>query len=315
MGLSPAAAEEKPVPPRQFNPIANSHFHLDVNNASAGYLSSFQVPTYESEETNLGLGPDYEYNKTIGAPKIGDATAVFNVSQAVPLLDWIASLWKKDCQLATTAIHLADQDYNIVRSVEMYDCLCTAIEFPELKASDGKRSLDVTAKWKPTDINFKRGGGKVHSQLGMRAKAWMASNFDVHNCFGLNNRFVTSCGLPKISAKTASEGFGASRLPIPMYSSIEFSTIKLEIGRGGYQEAEALAIKAIKNGAYEKIEDDIIIDMLDQTMKKTLGTFTLLGCTPKKFEWAPKLEGGKDTAAVCSLEFLVQDFRFEIKHK
>jgi hypothetical protein len=297
-------------------PVGISHFYLDVNNTSAGYLSSFQVPSYESEEVNGGLGPSYEYQKTIAVPKVGDATAVFHVSQSTPLLEWISSLWKRDVKIAQTEVFLADQDYNVIRSVEMYDCLITNIDFPELKASDGKKTFDVTAKWKPTDLTFQKGSGKVKSTLGQKAKAWLVHNFEVHSAFGLNTRFVTSMGLPKISTKTAQENFGASRLPIPMYSSLEFSTVKMEIGRGGYNEAEALAVKAIKNGNFEKVEEDIIIDMLDPSLKKTLGTFELLGCTPKKFEWSPKLEGGKgDGAAVCSLEFLVQDFRFTINHK
>jgi len=92
--------------------------------------------------------------------------------------------------------------------------------------------------------------------------------------------------------------------------------VKLEIGRGGYDAAERIALKAIKQGNIEHIEEDIIIDMLDPTLKKTLGTFTMMNCTPKKFDWAPKLEGGKgDSPAVCTIEFLVQDFRFEIAWK
>jgi len=184
-------------------PIGTSHFYLDINGNSAGYLNSFQVPSYESEEVQGGLGPNYEFVKTTATPKIGEASAVFHIAQSVPLLNWIASLWKKNCEIAQTAIHLADHNYNVVRSVEMQDCLCTAIEFPELKASDGKRVLDVTAKWKPTDLNFTKGGGKVKSDLSMRAKPWLVHNYEVHKCFGLDTTFVTSASLPKITGKTA----------------------------------------------------------------------------------------------------------------
>lgn len=294
---------------------AVSKFTVDVDGASAGYLSSFQAPTYEMEEVQGGLGPDYQYVKTSGLPKIGDATATFHVTQAVPLLDWIGSLWKRNVALANTAVHLADQNYRIIRSVEMADCLATEVSFPDLKASDGKKTFDITCKWKPSDISFAKGGGNSSSVLGGRAKSWLACNYEVLPCFGLDTKYVTSASLPKISAKTATESFGSQRFQTPMYSSIEFSTIKLEIGRAGYDRAEALAVRAIKNGQIEKIEEDIIVDMLDQTMKHVLGTFTMIGCTPKKFEWAPKLEGGKDSNAICTLEFLVQDFRFDIKHK
>jgi hypothetical protein len=143
----------------------------------------------------------------------------------------------------------------------------------------------------------------------------MAHNFEVHQCFGLDTKWVTTASLPKISAKVVQEPYGASRLTTPLYSSIEFSTIKLEFGRGAYQSAEDLAVRAIKRGNFEKVEEDIIIDMLDQTTKKVLGTFTILHCTPKKFDWIGKFDGGKEQNAVCTLEFLVQDFRFDIVHK
>lgn len=295
-------------------PIAVSHFYLDVDHHAAGYLSSFQVPSYEADEVIGGLGPDYHTIKSLGKPSIGEAAAVFNISQSGPLLNWMATIWDKRCKTADTTVFLADQNYNIVRAIDMQECLISAIEFPELKASDGKKPLDVTCKWKPTELDYKKGGGKIRADLGQRAKAWMVANYDVHTAFRLDTKWITSASLPKITAKIAPEHYGALRLPSPMYAAIEFSTIKIEIGRQGYQAAEDLAVKAIKKGNFEKIEEDIIIDMLDQRMNKVLGTFTIMGCTPKKFEWSGKLEGGKDTPSVATIEFLVQDFRFQLKH-
>lgn len=296
--------------------ISGSRFNIEVDGFSAGYLSSFQVPSYEAEEATSSLGPDYTTKKMVGVPKIGDASATFNISQSSRLLDWMASLWKKECKTENTTVNLANQNYDIQRSVDMSECLITAIEFPDLKASDGKKAFEVTAKWRPADIHFRGKGGKLAAQQGQKAKAWLVSNFEVHSVFGLDTSVVTSATLPKITAKVVDEKYGQSRLPIPMYAALEFSSIKLEIGGAGAEQARALAVKVIRDGNLDEANwDDIIIDMKDQTLSKVLGTFTLIGCLLKKFEWAPKLEGGKDTPVVSTLEFLVEDFRFVINHK
>ena len=53
--------------------------------------------------------------------------------------------------------------------------------------------------------------------------------------------------------------------------------------------------------------------MKDQSLK-TVGTFTVRGCL-RKFDWTPKLEGGKEGLATSSMEFLVEDFRYSVQHK
>ena len=119
-----------------------------------------------------------------------------------------------------------------------------------------------------------------------------------------------------ITPKIAKESHGKFRLPLLNYASIEFATIKIEIGAAGYKTAEDLAIRILQDGNCEEGEfQDILIDMKDQTMKKVLGTFTLIGCGLKKFDWAPKLEGGKEGLATCTMELLVEDFRFAVSHK
>ena len=296
--------------------ISGSRFAIDIDGFSAGYLNNFQAPSYEAEDAGSSLGPDYVTKKMLGGPKIGEASGTFNVSQSVPLLDWAASLWLKTCKVVDTSVSLADQNYNVRRSVEMGSCLITAIEFPELKASDGKKALDITCKWKPSSLTFIEGGNKIASVAGSAAKSWLVHNFDVHPVFGLNTNAITCATLPKITAKTVNETYGEQRLGVQLYSSIEFSTIKLEIGGAGARAARDLAVKVIRDGNVDEGGfDDIIIDMKDQTLKKTLGTFELRGCMLKKFDWAPKLEGGKDGNAVSTLEFLCEDFRFSIAHK
>jgi len=295
---------------------AVSNFHIEVDGASGGYLSSFQAPSYEVEDVSQALGPDYVTKKMMGQPKIGEATAVFNISQAGALLAWVETVWNKQCVEKDTTVRLADQNYEIKRGIDMGACVITGIEFPELKASDGKKHFEVTAKWQAQNLKYVGGGGKAQGVMGAKAKAWMVNNFEVHSVFGLKTEWITSIGLPKVTPKIAKESHGKFRLPLLNYASIEFATIKIEIGAAGYKTAEDLAVRILQDGNCEEGEfQDILIDMKDQSMKKVLGSFTLIGCGLKKFDWAPKLEGGKEGLATATMEFMVEDFRYAVQHK
>jgi hypothetical protein len=295
---------------------AVSNFHIEVDGQSGGYLSSFQAPSYEVEDISQALGPDYITKKMMGSAKIGEATSVFNISQAGSLLAWVETVWNKQCVEKDTVVQLANQDYEIKRGINMNACVITGIELPELKASEGKKHLEVTAKWQAQNLKYLGGGGKAQGVMGQKAKAWMTSNFEVHPVFGLKTEWITSIGLPKITPKIAKESHGKFRLPLLNYASIEFATIKVEIGAAGYKTAEDLAVRILQDGHCEESEfQDILIDMKDQSLKTTLGTFTLIGCGLKKFDWAPKLEGGKEGLATATMEFMVEDFRYKVDHK
>jgi len=295
---------------------AVSNFHWEIDGKSAGYLSSFEPPSYEVDDISQSLGPDYVTKKMMGGPKIGEGTAVFNIAQAGEALRWCQTVWDKKCVDKNLVIRLSDQDYNIKRGIDMTDCVITKVTFPELKASDLKKHLEITTKFQPGSLKYVGGGGKNTSTLGSKAKAWMVNNFEVQPVFGLKTQFVTSAKIPEVTAKIAKEYQGKFRLPVLQYAAIEFGTASLEIGAAGYKEAENLAVRILQDGHCDEGEfQDILIHMKNQKLDRDQGIFTLIGCGLKKFTWAPKLEGGKEGLAVCTLEFMVEDFRFKVDHK
>jgi len=295
---------------------AVSNFHSEIDGQAAGYLSSFQAPDYEVDDISQALGPDIHTKKMMGSAKITEATVVYNISQAGPWLEWASTVWNKQCAEKDITIRLANQDYNIMRGIDLTACLITGIEWPQLKAADGKKHFEVTAKLQPHALKYTGAGGKVQAVLGQKAKAWQPSNFEVHPVFGLKTEWVTAIDLPKITPKISKEDHGKFRLPLRNYASIDFGTVKMEGGAAMHKGMEDLAVRILQDGHVEEGEfQDILIDMKDPALKNTLGTFTLIGCGLKKFTWAPKLEGGKEGLATGTLEFMVEDFRFEIKHK
>lgn len=290
---------------------AGGPLFFQVNGGSGGYLSSFQAPSYEVDDINLSSRGGTGGRKMMGAPKIGEATAVFDLTQGGGF-DWLANAWQGGPAGASFAVALADQDYNIKRGLELTGAVITGIEWPALKASDGKKHFEVTAKLQAQSLRFTDGRDvKPPEQSADRTFGGFTVTLP-----GFESAWITSIGLPKITPKIAKESHGKFRSATPTYEGMELGTIKIEIGAAGYKAAKELAERVIGDGVLSDDETfDILIDMKDQSLKKTLGTFTLVGCGLKKFDWAPKLEGGKEGLATSTLEFMVEDFRYKVDHK
>lgn len=289
---------------------------LEVDGTSAAYLSSFQAPSYEVEDVSQSLGPDHAppARKMIGQPKIGEATAVFNISQAGALLNWVTNAMEGRSALLDTAVSLVDPNYNIKRGIDMGACVITGIEWPELQASDGKKHFEVTAKWQPQNIKYVGGGsGKPQSLPAPPSADALTSTFIVTTP-GLKSEWITSVGLPKITPKIAKESHGKFRLPLLNYASIEFASLTLGITQDGFEAARSMASRVLQDGRCDGAETQEIAIALKDGARGPVGTFTAVGCL-KKFDWAPKLEGGKEGLATATMEFMVEDFRYKVDHK
>jgi len=292
-----------------------SNFVLELAGETRGYLSSFSPPSMEVDEITQGLGPDWVTKKMHGGLKLGEATAVFNISETNTLLDWVASVWRKQCLEQDAAVMLADQNYEIKRRIDMMGCVISGVEFPAFDAKEGKKPVDVTVKFKPSDLKYGAGGGKLQAQLGMKAKNWLTCNWKIQ-IPGIKSEYVMKVEPSKITPKTALEHHGAFRLPTQHYASIDIGELKIEISSAGFDDAKNMAVKVLQDGEIKESEYfPIILDMYDQSMKRVLGTFTFIGCGLKKFEWSSKLEGGKEGMASSTLAFMVEEFDFSLAEK
>jgi hypothetical protein len=261
-------------------------------------VSRFSAPTLSGE---VGA------KKMMGAPKIGEATAVFQVTDGNEIAAWLSSAWEGGSATADTSVKILDQDNNVIRGLDMGACTLTLIEWPTLGAFS-KDAFEVTAKWSPQNIKYVGGGGKAQGVMGQKARL-TTSSFTV-TMPGIPDHAITSIGLPKITPKIAKESHGKFRTAAPTYEAPGYSSIKVEIGAAGYKTAEDLAVRILQDGNCEESEFiDIVIDMKDQSLRQTLATFTLRAGL-QSFNWAPNVESGKESFATAVLEFGVSDFRF-----
>jgi hypothetical protein len=275
---------------------------LTVGGGSASALRRFQAPSYEVA--------DVQQRRLRGAPKIGEATAVFDISQDSSLLPWISATWEGGPARTEASVRIADQDYNLKRGIDMGACVITGIEWPELKASDGKKHFEVTARWQAQNLRFTSGGGVLLPLQQPSDDGMFTPNFTV-TMMDIQSEWIVSVALPKVTPRIARRSQGRDTPRVPVYEAPEFGTLTIEIAPDGIAAASAMAARILQDGNCEEGEfQDILIDMKDQSLKKVLGTFTLVGCGLKTFNWAPKLEGGKEGLATATMEFLVEDFRY-----
>jgi hypothetical protein len=284
---------------------AASHFCIEIDGKVAGFLSSFLAPSMEVERITQGIAPDGFVTQSFGNPKIGPATLSFALSQSPALLDWIASLLRKDVKERDVVVLLADQSYQIKRRIEMRHCLITEVRFSAFDAKDGKAPVTATVTFQPTGIQYALGNGKLSATASTKAKAWLASNFRM-SVVGLDSKYVTRIELPTMTAVLARDVVGSTRVPTGSYASVALSDLKATYAGPGFDAAQQLAAKVLADGVIEESEYmTITIDVLDPAMK-TLGTIAGTYCAPRKFGWASELRAGQEHAPEAVLEFAVE---------
>jgi hypothetical protein len=215
-----------------------------------------------------------------GNPKIGEATATFNISESLALLDWLQGVSSKDVAVVGYDAKGTRRRIDYTRSV------IKEISFPPLDAKDGKKHLEVTVKFKPEEIKYSSGGGKLQKPVAPASPRVQLP--------GVDSRYVTKITLPKLTPKIAQEAHGR-------YAPVRTSPLALEV-------TPELAKKVLGDGLVSEAEYiDILIDLVGPT-GTTVGSLSFHA--PKKGAKSSTKAG----AAVSTLEFMVEEFEFHVKH-
>lgn len=294
-----------------------TNFVLDMDGDMSGYLSSFTAPTIEVEEIKQPLGPGGETKVMLGNPKYSEPKWTVNMSQTGKMWTVMESVLKKNCTEFNMGIVLADQNYKGKRRIDMTGCLVKELSFPKLDAKDGKKAMEMTFTAVVEKVDFKPDSSAIQGVIGKKAKNWLVSNFIPSGMpGGIEPKSVMNLDLPKFVAKVAEEHHGMNRWPTRHYSAWEVSGLKTEHSSIGFDAVKDLCVKVIADGA---ITDDEYsawgVDIVDQTMKTVLATFTFSYTAPKKFTWAPELKGGQDSMATCSVEWVLEECFLDNKAK
>jgi hypothetical protein len=293
-----------PLVPGSFS----SKLFIEITGEPGGSVSSFRAPAREVGPIQA-LGPDSGLSKLPGKPLIGDARLTLSISESGPVFDWVAEAMRGTAVAKDVAIILANQDYKVTRRVEMRSCLITEINFPALDAGD-KSSFQVGLILQPEDVASVKGSGVVVSSLPPKTKGWRASNFRVTLPW-FDPRYVTRVELPKVTIKVATETHGSFRLPTRHYAAIEIKGLRTTHASQGIEAAEDVVTKLFADGVVDDSErGDITIEILDQTLRTVLATFTAAGSVPTRFD-PPELKAAQDVLPVAQIQYAVESLAVE----
>jgi len=287
----------------------------DPDGVVVGYLSKFTPPGYKVETIEQGLGPDIVTKKMAGNVTPSTAKASIGVSQATTLYNWIAAVWQKAPVEHSGAVLLANQNYEVMRRIDMTGCMIKQVKLPDLDAKDGKKFFDIDIEFQPESIAFTKGSGKLQSTLGKNHKNWLTSNW-VLEIPGIDCKYATKVKLPTMDVALATEYHGAFRHPTFHYSAPKLSSWSVELSNPGFESALAVAKKQLQDGILS--EGDFVdcrVVILDQSCTKELGEIILKSCGIIKFDWSPALEGGKDGQALCTIEWMIEEMEMKINVK
>jgi len=296
---------------------ALSNFLYEVNGQQAGTLNAFTPPTYEAEVVSQAMGPDGISKQSIGGkPKVGECKIVYSVAQSGPMWTIIESVLNKNCQEFTSAVILADMNYKGKRRIDMMGCMVKELSFPKLDAKDHKKAFDATVSFTVETLKYSPESNAIQGVMSKKFKNWMVANFEpIGMPGGIQANSVMNIELPKLTAKIQMLHVGPNRHPESHYTAWETKGLKTEHASAGFNEVKDLCVKVIQDGAITDSEyADWSVDIKDQTFKTVLGSGIFKQTAPQKFTWAPELKSG-DTMATCSVEWCIEEFRFDNKHK
>jgi len=288
-----------------------ANFAIELDGQIAGHLASVEVGALKAEAIEMPHGADIYTSKSIGNIEYASCVVTTGISESQAQLDWISSIWKKDVMEKSGAILLANQNFEEKRRANFSAAYIEEWKIDDCDANGGgKKPLQMTYKFAPEMLEYVPGGGAKIASTGMgKQKQFSANNFRC-SMGGLPCDRVTKISGISVTSEVAKEYQGRFRTPTRHQANIKFGDVTFEISGDdkSFNEWNKYAKTTLQDGVCTEAEDlTCVIEWLDQSLKKTVATLTLVGCGIKEFKM-PKFEHGKSGMATFTAVFNVEGF-------
>jgi hypothetical protein len=202
-------------------------FRLDTNiDGGAAYLKSVSGGMVKGAILEEQAGAVATQFKHVGAIEIDPIQLELGMAMSWPVLDWIASSWKKKFTRHSGAIVHADFNLNCKMEQWFFNALITETKFPTLDGGAREPAyLGVTLA--PEYVQRIPGDGmKVRGVYSSNQKLWLPSNFRMwilgHDC-----SYVNRIDSFTVTQKTKPLYLGGERLPENEPVGVDFSNINI----------------------------------------------------------------------------------------
>lgn len=161
---------------------------LQLNESSAGFLSSADGGNATADVVNEKVGPDHLVRKHIAGVKYEDITVTAGTGMSKEFYSWIQTSIGGAPVSHTGSILGADVNLKVFTRTDFFNALITEVGMPALDAAS-KDAAKMTIKFAPERTRkVLNTGGTLGGGAPLQAK-WLTSNFKL-TINGLNTMFV-----------------------------------------------------------------------------------------------------------------------------
>lgn len=240
----------------------SSHFALELDGASAGFLKSVEGGGIVGEVVSEPGSATYYQKKHIGNVSYGEFTVRLGFSMAKSVYDWISASLAGAYERKSGAVVAADFDYKEKARRQFHDALITEIGFPALDASSKEPGyLELT--FAPDLTQRKAGSGAtVQAPATQKQKQWLPSNFRFELA-GLPTAKVSKVDAFTIKQTAVTDELGEARISTKEPGKLEFPNLTIT-----FAEVDA--------GPWEAWHEDFVINGNNDESKEKTGAIVFL---------------------------------------
>ena len=291
--------------------FTSGRFALDVGGYNVGFLKKFSGMAMEADIVANDLGPDNEQKKHVSNIKWTAGKATVGIGMGKGMYDWIRQSFDKSYSMKNGWLVSGDFNYKAQTRLDFEDALITEVVVPKLDGSSKDAAyFDVT--FEPERVRWSKGGQEdIRSNIGVKQKAWLCSNFRFE-MEPLPTSRVASIDSFTWKCAIAADQIGIHREPTKHPAKVTVPDLKVAISMADHHAWAEDARKWFVDGMHEDGNEYTgRIVFLGPDMKKELGDITLTHIGFKKFS-KDDLEANSEKIARFQVELYVEKMEFKI---
>ncbi len=292
---------------RSFNA---GRFAFLIDGLSVGFCKSFSGGAIKGIVAEHDAGATVFKRKHIANISHEPFTIDISTSMGKGMWEWIYGSFTQGHVTRSGQIISADHDLNAKRSMTFKDGHITEVTIPALDGSS-KDPCYFTVKIDPEILRHAKESGKIQGQFGNAHKKWLASNWRF-TLGSLPCERVAKIDSFTIKQTVVKDEVGAFREPTKHPGKLEVPNLTFYVSAAdadAYErEFQSFVIDGF-NDASKEMQGSI--ELLDPSLKETLGTIDLVNCGLISVE-AEKHEANKEGVARMKVEIYVEEVKFDM---
>ncbi len=286
-------------------------FSLDIDGFNVGFLKKFSGLSMEADIVANDLGPANEQRKHVSNIKWTPGKATVGMGMGKGMYDWIKASFDNGYQTKNGTFTSGDFNYKAQSQLTFFNGLITGVTVPKL-SGDSKDAAYFDIEWECEQVRWAKGDGSdIRSQIGVKQKSWLCSNFRIE-IGSLPCSRVASVDSFTWKCAVAADQIGIFREPTKHPAKVTVPDLKLAISYADHDAWAQAARKWFVDGHHlDSDEMNGRIVFLGPDMKTEIGAIDLGHVGFKKFS-DDDAEANSEKIKRFNVELYVESMKFGI---